>query len=376
MQYLNIDGKPYSFLGNKEANAYLTQVSVDVTATATEYVFENEKVLFKCRFTSPLLPDDLLLISRPCTYVDVMVEKKADCDVKLEFYMYADVVRQTKDAVLGFQGKKAAFTYAYMGRVVQTPLAGSNDNAAIDWGYAYVASKDENASLSFVEPREYICLEIPLQDEKESGFVLAYDDLLSMNYFGEFKKAYWSNTYKNILDAIEAALFDREDVLRRARAFDSELEKKAYETGGKEYVFLCNLSFRQVMAAHKLISDENGELIFLSKENDSNGCVGTVDISYPSIPMFLLFNPKLAKAMLRPIFRFAECDVWEYDFAPHDIGRYPYAWGQVYGCKTKYGNKTLEKTYWTDGKNGVFPPYYMYPSGSNVYELSYQMPVE
>lgn len=91
------------------------------------------------------------------------------------------------------------------------------------------------------------------------------------------------------------------------------------------------MSYRHAIAAHKLITDEDQNLIFLSKENDSNGCIGTVDVSYPSVPLFMLYNTEYVKGMLRPIFRFADCDVWTYDFAPHDVGRYPYAWGQVYG---------------------------------------------
>ena len=70
------------------------------------------------------------------------------------------------------------------------------------------------------------------------------------------------------------------------------------------------MSYRHAIAAHKLITDEDKNLIFLSKENDSNGCIGTVDVSYPSVPLFMLYNTEYVKGMLRPIFRFADCDVW------------------------------------------------------------------
>lgn len=129
------------------------------------------------------------------------------------------------------------------------------------------------------------------------------------------------------------------------------------------------MSYRHTLAAHKLITDEKGEVIFLSRENDSNSCIGTVDVSYPSVPLLLLENTELVKGLCRPVFRFAACPVWEYDFAPHDVGRYPYAWGQVYGLKD---DRTKH-----DGAHGnIFPPFYQYPAGFDIYEHRNQMPVE
>lgn len=116
---------------------------------------------------------------------------------------------------------------------------------------------------------------------------------------------------------------------------------------------------RSAQADHR----RDANIIFLSKENDSNGCIGTVDVSYPSVPLFLLFNTEYVKGMLRPVFQFAACDSWEFDFAPHDVGRYPYAWGQVYGLNGKKGDL------WFSGWNDdIFPPFYQYPAGTDIFE--------
>ena len=89
------------------------------------------------------------------------------------------------------------------------------------------------------------------------------------------------------------------------------------------------------MPANRAVYDENGEILYISKECFSNGCAATVDVSYPSIPMFLIYNPELVKGMMRPVYRYADSDEWKkemkYDFAPHDVGQYPILNGQVYG---------------------------------------------
>mgnify|MGYP000267216832 CR=1 FL=1 len=80
-------------------------------------------------------------------------------------------------------------------------------------------------------------------------------------------------------------------------------------------------------------------MAFLSKENDSNGCIGTVDVSYPSIPIFLKYCPELVNALCRPVLEFASMPVWTEDFAPHDVGRYPLATGQVYAARRHVGQR-------------------------------------
>ena len=64
--YIKVDDAVYCFLGERGIHEAIPQQWVDVTATATEYMFENEKVKLSVRFTSPLLPDSIELLSRPC----------------------------------------------------------------------------------------------------------------------------------------------------------------------------------------------------------------------------------------------------------------------------------------------------------------------
>lgn len=145
---------------------------------------------------------------------------------------------------------------------------------------------------------------------------------------------------------------------------DERVLSDARAVGGDDYALIAAASWRHVFGAHKLIATPNGEPALLSKECDSNGCIGTVDLSYPSSPIFVKYNPELVNALCRPIMEFASMPVWEYDFAPHDVGRYPYATGQIYDLVSE------------PRQGEVLPLYYMYPAGAGIYSGRNQMPVE
>ena len=119
--------------------------------------------------------------------------------------------------------------------------------------------------------------------------------------------------------------------MKRCEKFDAELMADAQQAGGKEYAELCALAYRQSIAAHKLIESPAGELAWISKENFSNGCLGTVDVTFPSFPLYVYYNPDLAKGLLNFIFELCESEKWTRPYAAHDAGRYPHLRGEDYG---------------------------------------------
>jgi hypothetical protein len=124
---------------------------------------------------------------------------------------------------------------------------------------------------------------------------------------------------------------DHDALLEKSKAFDDQLITDMRQAGGEKYARLASLAYRQTLAAHKLVADADGTALFFPKENFSNGCIATVDVIYPSAPFTLLFNPRLLRAQLQAVLDYARMGRWRWPFAPHDLGTYPLANGQVYG---------------------------------------------
>ena len=345
--------------------------AINVTPLSTEYVMEELGVRFTARFTSPLLLDDLDILSTPITFLQLKVEfldgKKHN--VKVTFsarenlcYAGENTPRMRQDAF-----EDEGISFMYMGQMQQKPLSGSGDHLTIDWGHLFFATTD--GVLDDMPDTSYTQQRFTREDSKPftATVLLGYDDIASINYFGRLLPAYYARNGKTIVDALKEFHARQDEILTRCDKFDKKLLSDARKVGGKDYAKIVVAGYRQSIAAHKLVADTNGDLLFISKEDDSNGCAATTDVSYPAVPLYLLYNPELVRAMCRPILTFARMPIWHYDFAPHDVGRYPTLLGQVYAStrRTKQHSEGM-----------TVAPMYLYPASVDGYYFEKQLPVE
>ena len=311
------------------------QTFVKILPTQTIYGFECGDVNLQLTFTAPFLPDNLELASRPINYIsyDVKSTDGKSHGVSIRFEV-------SPTLAMDYQGHPTVekietadnLTLLSSGTTTQNVLEKWGDDRRIDWGYIYLCADSHNTSFSIDDKR--LSLIRSFGDVKKStGYVMiGYDDVYSIQYFGKNLRPYWNRTgQETIISQFKKASDEYTKIIRQCEKFNRQLMTDASAVGGKEYADLCVLAWRQTFAAHKLVESPNGKLLYLSKENFSNGSIGTVDLSYPSIPIFLLYNLDLAKGLMNPIFDYCTSEGWNKPFAAHDVGRYPRANGQNYG---------------------------------------------
>ena len=380
---VKVDGVPYRFMGIEDYDpmmstngdvpglstegdsmSYFTQtarqLSVDVQPTRTIYQFVCGPVQLDLTFIAPLLMDDLELVARPVNYLSY--EMKTDDGQMHNVERYIEVsphwaMNLSNQSSVSETFTKDGFVFLKSGTKQQNILGTKGDDVRIDWGYFYLGTDRHNtlaavgnrntlrenflkgntdfyasaANTKGENQRMALVCSLGTIRKSEGRFLIGYDDIFSIQYFGENLRPYWNRKgTETILSQFHKANSDYEKLMKKCIAFDYQLMKEATEAGGRRYAELCALAYRQAISAHKLVEAPNGDLLFLSKENSSNGSIGTVDITYPSAPLFLLYNPELVKGMLNPIFYYSESGRWTKPFAAHDVGTYPLANGETY----------------------------------------------
>lgn len=343
------------------------QTNVHISATQTFYQFKAGDVILDLTFTAPLLPNNLDIFSRPADYISFKVHS-ADGqphDVQLYFSAAGNMAVNTPDQEVTWpRDKTAGLNLMRVGTASQKVLGRKGDDVRIDWGYLYLAVPEEGKSSSLIaasaasvnnfaktgsltlkddkkKPRPAGEKPVTLATSYDLGkvssspvsrhVILAYDQIYSIEYFHNKLKAWWKRNGMTTKEMLAKAEKEYQSVLEKCDQFDQKLHQQTSQAGGEKYAKICELAYRQAMAAHKLVKGPEGNPLFFSKENFSNGSIATVDVTYPSSPVLLMYNPDLLKGLMIPILYYSKSGQYDHPYAAHDVGTYPIANGQTYG---------------------------------------------
>jgi len=345
-----VDGQNYRFMGQETASAATAKLKdVTVTATRTIYQYVCGPVNLQVQFTSPLLLNNWTVLTRPVSYITVTLQandnRAHQAQVSINVSTNICVNKPEQEVTAKKMVTADGLNVIKAGSVEQPVLQKKGDDLRIDWGYMYVAAPkaantkqiigDAQTADSTTGKALMLRTTLPLVKitsiPQEQFIMLGYDDIYSVQYFGKNLPPVWRREGRTIEKELAHAAADYKSVMKQCMAFDDNLYADAVKAGGEKYAQLCVAGYRQSVAAHKILKDPNGEILFLSKENFSNGSINTVDVTYPSAPLYLLYNPDLLKGMLNGIFYYSESGKFAKPFAAHDLGTYPLANGQTYG---------------------------------------------
>ncbi len=370
---IRIDGHPFRFMGGTRELPPLPQVSRAIWPTRTIYEFEGSGIHLTATFFTPALPQDPDVLSRPLTYLTWTVRSADGRPHAVQLSVSAGArlaVDNEHQPVVWGTSRVGDLTVMHIGTSAQLMLQKAGDNLRIDWGWAdFAVPQQPGMSVGTVGAGEFLRdaasgkqaasddLDMPRPprvhlpslgvsfdlgnvsgNEVTRRAMLAYDDREAIEFLHQQLPDYWRRNGRTMADLLQTAEQEESSLRNRGEAFDKKIVADLEQEGGDHYAQLAILAYRQTLGAHKIVADINGQPLLFSKENSSNGCTDTVDVTYPAAPFFLLFNPQLLEAELRPVMEYASLPRWPWPFAPHDLGTYPLANGQVYGG----GEKTEE----------------------------------
>lgn len=235
------------------------QLSVEIQPMQTLYKFACGPVNLDLTFTAPLFMDDLELMARPVNYISYTVASTDGQKHAVELYFEAspqwavDLAGQPSTAE-SFVDENLVFLKT--GSRDQKVLAKKGDDVRIDWGYFYLAADKENTQYatgssrelrkSFVEGKlsatgtdgyDRLALVRSLGETKvsEGHLLIGYDDIYSVQYFGENLRPYWNRSgNETIVSQFHKAEREYDVLMTKAIAFDNQLMREATEAGGPQ----------------------------------------------------------------------------------------------------------------------------------------------
>eukprot|EP01043_Picozoa_sp_COSAG02_P044988 COSAG02_NODE_4070_length_5834_cov_2.914908_3_plen_567_part_00 len=344
-------------------------LAVHVGPTYTSFVMTAADVQLNVSLATTMFTDDHVRLSRPAFYVNYEVTslngEPHDVDLYLDVSAQAAVAEPQSTVswndwpttVGGLRGVRMG---ASRQRVLSGPMVSDN---MISWGFLHAAvpADDPSAGVqagSVSTSRQTFLQDghlprIPDERKPRATFtdlpglctvfrnitasgstvskrtaMLGYDDVQAIDYFGQHLPGLWTTEYNgSIAKAMSAAYSERQAMSAKTTAFEAQLTSDLRVAGGERYAQLGILSYRQGLAATKLVwnAECNCTWNFL-KEINSCGDMSTVDVVFPTSPLLLYSDPALLRMLLLPVLYYANNGTYVNftdPFSPHQLGVYP-----------------------------------------------------
>ena len=373
-----IDGKPYLFLGDpglpagSPALTPMTQKTLKTTATQSVFTFTAGGVALTLDFLSPVEATDLKRLSMPLS--DIIATAKsgdgATHKVSLYFDISAEWTNGNESALVSWapetipldsDGTAASGDLAAWTASPTDPQVFTQTGNFADWGTSLWATK-QVAGLT-VESGQDIVVRAQFATTgaltgtndtnqprainndypvfafaKNLGTVgttatspftllLGRERDPAINYLGNSIRSLWTQYFPSYEAMLAFAYTDRSAALTRANALDAKLSAAATAIGGAPYAALTAVTLRQAFAATELTNTISNPYLFLEEISSSDN-VQTVDVLFPSSPVFLYMNPELLRYLIEPVIDYASSGLWPALYSPHDLGAtYPNATG-------------------------------------------------
>ena len=366
-----VDGKAFVLLGNPHSGDQaiapaMTQAGLTVTPTQSRYQLQGGGVSVDLDFLSPVEPSDLKRMSVPFGYVFASVHSSDGKPHTVSLYFditgewaHGDnntpIVWRRSAIPSGTSGLTAFAVTAAQPKVL------SEVNDYPTWGTAVFAAQNQpgmttqagedvvvraaaisngvlDNTVDADQPRP-ISTRWPVfgvnfalgsvGSAASKPVVLAIGDVRdpAVSYLGASVPPLWKSYYADWPQMLTAFFADTDAARARASQMDTRVTTDATKAGGAKYAAICTLALRQAFGATEMVGTAAKPWMFM-KEISSDGNISTIDVMYPSFPVFLYANPRLLKMQMDPLFDYAESGKWPQLFAEHDIGSsYPNANG-------------------------------------------------
>src|SRR5262249_1621620 len=151
----------------------------------------------------------------------------------------------------------------------QAVLKKKGDDLRIDWGNLYIYCPDTSLfpyhqictpndpdELKTIFKKGWVYMKAFVAGEKDQllntqlsfqvdhqpqqqQLILGYDDLYSIQYFGQNLQAWWKKNFSSMEELLKRSAAEYSSIKNKCDAFDKQLYSDAVKAGGEKYAKLC-----------------------------------------------------------------------------------------------------------------------------------------